>query len=255
MIAANEAVATFFLDREIPTLLRVHEPPDKERLMDFQRYAESVGIHVEIPDEITPEFCQKIINNAKGKSYEHMINTLLLRSMKQAVYSPHNIGHFGLASPKYLHFTSPIRRYPDLIVHRVLKANKRRVRKRPVYTLEQLENIGKHCSERERTAMEAEREMFDRIKVRYMKDKIGEVFQGTITNCTAFGFFVELDELFIDGAVKLVDMADDYYVFDKEAMLLRGRRTGKIYKVGQKIRVRLQSVNIQRRHINFVVEE
>ncbi len=253
MIAANEAVATFLLERDIPVLLRVHEPPDREKLLEFKKYAESVGIHVEIPEEVTPKFCQRVLREAKGKPFEHMINTLLLRSMKQAVYSPDNIGHFGLASPKYLHFTSPIRRYPDLVVHRVLKANRRRIRKRPVYTHERLEVMGRHCSERERTAMEAEREMFDRLKVRYMKDRIGEVFTGTITNCTGFGFFVELDDLFIDGAVKLVDLADDYYVFDKENMELIGRRTGRRFRIGQKVRVRLESVNIHRRHINFVV--
>ena len=253
MIAANEAVATFLIERDCSTLLRVHEPPDMEKLLEFKRYAESVGIAVEIPEEITPGFCQTVLKKARGKSFEHLINTLLLRSMKQAVYSPHNIGHFGLASSKYLHFTSPIRRYPDLVVHRVLKANRRRVRKRPVYTVERLEEMGRHCSGRERTAMDAEREMFDRLKVRYMKDRIGELFHGTITNCTGFGFFVELDDLFIDGAVKLVDLADDYYVFDKENMELRGRKSGRRFRIGQKVKVRLESVNIQRRHINFVV--
>ncbi len=253
MIAANEAVASFLLSRDVPALLRVHEPPDYEKFCDFKRYAESLGLSIDVPEDITPEFCQEIIKRARGKPYEHIINSLLLRSMKQAVYSPHNIGHFGLSSRNYLHFTSPIRRYPDLIAHRILKVNRRRIRKRPVYTVDELETIGTHCSQRERAAMEAEREMFDRLKVRYMKDRVGEVFSGTITNCTGFGFFVELDELFIDGAVKLVDLADDYYIFDKETLSLIGRRTGRQYRVGQKVRVILQSVNIQRRHINFII--
>ena len=255
MIAANEAVADLLIGRGAPTLFRVHDAPDREKLLDFKRFSESVGIHVEIPDKPSPSWCQGILKEARGRPYEHMINTLLLRSMNQAVYSPHNIGHFGLASSRYLHFTSPIRRYPDLVVHRVLKANRRRTRKRPVYATERLEFLGKHCSERERIAMEAEREMFDRLKVRYMADKIGETFTGTITNCTSFGFFVELDEMFIDGAVRLVDLADDYYQFEPESLLLRGRRRGKTYRVGQKVKVKLQSVNIQRRHINFVVVE
>jgi ribonuclease R len=173
--------------------------------------------------------------------------------MKQAVYSDQNIGHFGLASSAYLHFTSPIRRYPDLIVHRILKANMKRTRKNPVYKKEQLETLGQHCSIQERRAMEAEREMFDRLKVRFMADKVGEVFEGIISGVISFGFFVELKDMFISGAVRLVDMVDDYYILDQESQRLVGRRTHKVFQLGQIVRVRVKAVDIAQMHINFEV--
>ena len=253
MIAANEAVASFLSEREIPTLYRIHEEPDRERIAEFVRFVSTLGLEVEMPEELSPLWCKEVLSKAEGTPLRYVVNTLLLRSMKQAVYSPENTGHFGLASSHYLHFTSPIRRYPDLVVHRILKANRRRPRKRPVYTLEELEALGAHTSQRERVAMEAEREMIDRLKVRYMAGHVGETFEGIITSVTSFGFFVELKEMFVDGMVRLVDLADDYYKYDAERYRLVGRRSGRVYQIGQEVRVRLQSVNLARRHINFTV--
>ncbi len=253
MIAANEAVARFLNDRSIPTLYRIHEPPEKDKIEDVVEFLRSLGYNIKVPQKITPFWCQKVLGMVEGRPEEYVVNSMLLRTMNQAIYSPENKGHFGLASPTYLHFTSPIRRYPDLIVHRILKGNMRRVRKRPVYRNEELGGLGQKLSQEERTAMEAEREMLDRLKVRYMEEKIGEIFHGIISSVTSFGMFVELKEILISGLVRLVDMADDYYEFDNKRHILRGRRTGKIYKLGQEVTLRLISVNKARRHINFEI--
>jgi ribonuclease R len=253
MIAANEAVALFLAKKEIPVIYRVHEPPDRDKVNEFVNFGRIMGMDIKVPEKISPKWCQKVLKEASGKPYEYIINTVLLRAMKQAIYSSKNIGHFGLASPTYLHFTSPIRRYPDLIVHRILKANMKRPRKRPVYTEEQLETLGQHCSIRERGGMEAEREMFDRLKVRFMEDKIGEVYEGIISGVISFGFFVELKDMFISGVVRLVDIADDYYVLDQDRQRLVGQRTHKVFYLGQAVRVRVKAVNVVRMHINFEI--
>ncbi len=256
MIGANEAVARFLSERSVPTLYRIHGEPDAEKLKSFVEFVQSLGLNIKTPEKITPKWCQRIIQQVSGKPQEYIVNTILLRTMQQAVYSPENSGHFGLASPTYLHFTSPIRRYPDLIVHRILKGNLRKGRKKPVYEYKKLEEAGQQCSVRERAAMEAEREMLDRLKVRFMADKIGETFEGIVSAVTSFGFFVELKHIFIEGAVRLVDMADDYYEVDLNRHMLIGKRTGWTFQIGQEIKVRVKAVNISRRHINLeVVEE
>ncbi len=255
MIAANEAVARFLSERGIPVLYRIHEPPEREKIDDLVQYLRSLGYNLKTPKKIDPFWFQKILGMVEGRPEEYVINSMLLRSMNQAIYSPENKGHFGLASPTYLHFTSPIRRYPDLVVHRVLKGNLRRIRKRPVYKEEELFPLGEHLSKRERTAMEAEREMLDRLKIRYMEDKIGQEFHGIISGVTSFGMFVELKEILVSGVVRLVDMADDYYEYDSKKHMLIGKRTGKVYRLGQELKLRLISVNKARRHINFEIVE
>ena len=256
MVAANEAVARFLSGRGAPTLYRVHGEPDPDKIRDFVEFARSLGLDLEVPERITPRWCQEVIERVEGMPQEYVVNTVLLRTMQQAVYSPENTGHFGLASSTYLHFTSPIRRYPDLIVHRVLKGNLKKARKRPVYLQEELEEAGANCSARERVALEAEREMLDRLKVRFMAEKVGEVFEGVVSAVTSFGFFVELKEIFVEGAVRLVDMGDDYYEVDLNRHRLIGRRTGRTFQIGQAVKVRVKAVNISRRHINLeIVEE
>ncbi len=255
MIAANEEVARFLYERQIPTLYRIHEPPEREKLDDLVQYMKSLGYNIKVPKKINSFWCQKILGMVEGKPEEYIINSMLLRTMSQAVYSPENIGHFGLASKTYLHFTSPIRRYPDLIVHRILKGNLRRIRKKQVYTEDELLFLGDHLSKRERVAMEAEREMLERLKIRYMEDKIGQVFEGIVSSVTSFGMFVELKEILISGVVRLVDMSDDYYEFDSKRHILRGKRTGKIYRLGQEVKLKLIAVNKARRHINFEILE
>lgn len=255
MIAANEAVADFFAQREIPTLYRVHDKPDLQKMERLLYMLQELGIHMEKLTEITPDWCQAVLQKIKDTDQEYMINTMLLRSMRQAVYQPDNIGHFGLASENYLHFTSPIRRYPDLIVHRTLKANLKKRKKNACYSKEELVTLGNHTTSRERIAMEAEREMLERLKVRFMANKVGESFDGIISAVTSFGFFVELKDMFIEGVVRLVDLTDDYYLFDEGRNKLVGERTHRVFQIGQKVRVRLKEVNIPRRRINFELEE
>ncbi len=253
MIAANEAVARFLEDRGYPFLYRVHEAPEPLKLREFVEFARTLGLDLEVPLEPDPSWVQEVVRLSAGKPYAYLVNMLLLRSMKQAQYSPENIGHFGLASNCYCHFTSPIRRYPDLVVHRVLKAALRR--KRPPYPYEKLTEMGKHLSQRERTAMEAEREMFERVQVRFMRDHLGETFTGIISGVTAFGFFVELEEYFVSGLVRLVDLHDDYYFLDEKNHRLVGRRTGKIFRLGDRVLVRVREVNLRRRQITFELVE
>ncbi len=255
MIAANEAVADRLFSRKIPTLYRTHGEPDRQKIHDFVGFARTLGLDIAIPEEITPRWCQEVLATATRADLDYVINVVLLRSMQQAVYSPENTGHFGLASPAYLHFTSPIRRYPDLIVHRILKANARRTLKHPLYAEEALMYLGGECSKKERNAMEAEREMVERLKVRFMKDRIGETFEGIISGVASFGFFVELREIFIEGAVRLVDLADDYYRLDQARHRLVGERTRRVFQIGDTVTVRVKGVNISRRHINFEVVE
>jgi len=249
MIAANEAVARFLTDKGYPILYRVHEAPDQQKLKEFAEFVATLGLEVKPPPEPEPSWFQQVIQLVEGKPYAYLVNTLLLRTLKQAQYSPENIGHFGLASECYCHFTSPIRRYPDLVVHRALKAALKG--KKPPYKLERLEVMGKHLSERERVAMEAEREMLDRIRVLYMKDHIGEVYHGVISGVTAFGFFVELLEVYVSGVVRLVDLPDDYYILDEKNHRLIGRRTGKVFRIGDQVLVKVKDVNVSRRHVNL----
>ncbi len=249
MIAANEAVAEFLTDKNCPILYRIHEAPDPLKLKEFVEFANTLGLEIEFISDPKPSWFQYIIKIVEDKPYAYLINVLLLRSLKQAKYSPENVGHFGLASECYCHFTSPIRRYPDLIVHRALKAALDE--KKQPYKWSKLEEMGKHLSERERVAMEAEREMLDRIRVRFMLDHIGDEFDGVISGVTAFGFFVELFEIYVSGVVRLVDLPDDYYFLDEKNHRLIGRHTGKIFQIGDLVRVRVKEVNVYRRHINF----
>jgi len=253
MIAANEAVARFLEDRGYPFLYRVHEAPDPLKIREFVEFARTLGLDLEAPVEPTPLWVQEVVRKVQGRPYAYLVNTLLLRSMKQAHYSPENIGHFGLASPCYAHFTSPIRRYPDLVLHRTLKAALRR--KPPPYSYQELVEMGKHLSQRERTALEAEREMLERVQVRFMRDHVGETFTGIISGVAAFGFFVELEEYFVSGVVRLTDLHDDYYFLDEKNHRLVGRRTGRVFQIGQRVRVRIKEVDLRARRIQLELVE
>jgi len=249
MIAANEAVAEYLTKRGYPFLYRIHEKPDPNKFKQLSEIFLAYGIDINHPEELTPHFFQELITKFSGKPYAYLFNFLLLRSLKQARYSPENVGHFGLASTCYCHFTSPIRRYPDLVVHRTLKRALRN--KKPPYKEEELEVMGKFLSERERIAEEAERDILKRFQAFFMKDKIGEVFHGIITGITAFGFFVDLEEYLVSGVVRLIDIKDDYYVLDEKGIALVGKNTGKTFQLGQKVKVKVKEVDLKRFYINF----
>jgi ribonuclease R len=249
MIAANEAVARFMEEKGVPSIYRVHEPPEKEAIDEFRRFISHLGYRMRKDTDQSPKELQKVLFDVKGKPEERMVNQILLRSMKWARYSAKNLGHFGLASDAYTHFTSPIRRYPDLIVHRFLK---RVLSKQEVQIAEEvLANRADHLSDRERVAMEAEREIVDRYRVRFMRDRIGEEFEGIISGVTAFGFFVELKDIFVEGLVRVTSLPDDYYQYHEKQYCLVGERTHKTFRIGDEVKVRVDRVDVERRHIDF----
>ena len=255
MIAANEAVARHLTEKNLSLLYRVHEGPDSDALEALAPFLLSLGYRLPLKREkIAPLEIQKLLESARGEPEERVLNRVLLRSMKQAVYQPENIGHFGLASACYTHFTSPIRRYPDLIVHRMLdralggeklKPNERED------LLRYLQEAGKHTSERERHAMDAEREMVDLKKAQFMMNKIGEEFTGYITTLASFGFFIELDDYFVEGLVKLSSLADDDYDYYEKEYVIQGRRHGRKFRLGDNLRVKVARINAFRSEIDF----
>lgn len=249
MIAANEAIAQFMREQGTASLYRIHEPPLREAADEFRRFISHLGYRMERGAEHSPKEFQRILEEAKGRPEEGIVNHLLLRSMKWAKYSSQNIGHFGLASDAYTHFTSPIRRYPDLIVHRILK--RALLREKVEIPEEELEKKAAHLSQRERVAMEAEREILDRYRVRFMKDKIGEEFDGVISGVTAFGFFVELRDIFVEGLVRVTGLHDDYYHYHEEKYCLVGERTHRRFRIGDPVRVKVERVDVERRQIDF----
>jgi ribonuclease R len=255
MIAANEAVARHLTEKNLPLLYRVHEGPDREALEALAPFLLSLGYRLPLKQErVAPLEIQKLLESARGKPEERVLNRVLLRSMKQAVYQPENIGHFGLASACYTHFTSPIRRYPDLIVHRMfdraLRGDKLKPNEREDL-VRYLQEAGKHTSERERHAMDAEREMVALKKAQFMMNKLGEEFTGFITTLANFGFFVELDDYFVEGLVKLSSLLDDDYDYYEKEYVIKGRRHGKRFRLGDNVRVKVMRINAFRSEIDF----
>jgi len=249
MIAANEAVAHFMEEKGFPFIYRIHEPPKKEAIDEFRRFISHLGYKMKKDSDHSPKEFQRVLSDIRGRPEERVVNQILLRSMKWAKYSAKNLGHFGLASDGYTHFTSPIRRYPDLIVHRLLK---RVLSEKDVKIPEEvLANKAEYLSERERVAMEAEREILNRYRVRFMKDKTGEEFEGIISGVAAFGFFVELKDIFVDGLVRMTSLHDDYYQYHEKRYCLVGERTHKTFRIGDEVRVRVDRVDVERRHIDF----
>jgi ribonuclease R len=249
MIAANEAVAHFMEEKGVPFIYRIHEPPKKEAIDEFRRFVSHMGYKMRKESDHSPKEFQRVLSEMKGRPEERVVNEILLRSMKWAKYSAKNLEHFGLASDGYTHFTSPIRRYPDLIVHRFLKSvlSKKEIK----ISEEILANRADHLSDRERVAMEAEREILGRYRVRFMKGKTGEEFEGVISGVMAFGFFVELKDIFVDGLVRVTSLHDDYYQYHEKKYSLVGERTHKAFRIGDKVRVRVDRVDVERRHIDF----
>ena len=265
MLAANEAVATSFRERGEDTLWRIHDAPDRNRMEQFATLAESYGLRIDIDDARTPQGLKRILERLKGHPAEKPLSFQMLRSLKQATYDVVNIGHFGLASPDYLHFTSPIRRYPDLIDHRLLKSRLaaqgkpaggfRPPPEAPLPDRPTLQKMAADASFAERQAMEVEREVVDLYRAFFLRDRIGDVFDGTISSVMGFGLFVVIDEPFVEGLVRLEALSDDYYVFDETASKLVGRRSGRTFALGDTVKVEVQSVSVVRRKIDFALHE
>jgi ribonuclease R len=252
MIAANEAVALFLGE---PSLLRVHEPPDAAKLAAFRTYLKTLGFDLPREAHRNPRVLREFLDEVRQTPLAPMVQLMLLRSLKQARYAGENLGHYGLATQWYTHFTSPIRRYPDLQVHRLLLS--RLARRKPPFSLdpEDLEAQAAHLTRRERTAIEAEREMLSRMQVRCLAHRLGEIFSGRITGVNAFGFFVSLEEIFAEGLVRLVDLPNDYYRYEESHQRLFGRRTRRIFALGAEVRVKVAHVDIRRRHVNLLLVE
>ncbi|WP_339227407.1 ribonuclease R [Oceanobacillus sp. FSL K6-2867] len=254
MLAANETVAEHFHWLDVPFIHRIHEDPDEGKLEKFFDFLAGLGVSVKgTANEVHPQALQKVLESLEGEPEEMIVSKLMLRSMKQAKYDPQGIGHFGLATEFYTHFTSPIRRYPDLIVHRLIRTyliNQQMDKGTQKHWKEKLPEIARHTSERERRAVDAERDTDDLKKAEFMKDKIGEEFTGVISSVMNFGMFVELENT-IEGLVHVSYLTDDYYHFDERAHALIGERTANIYRIGDEVEVKVVSVNTDEHTVDF----
>lgn len=259
MILANVSAAKTLAKHKAEALYRVHAEPDPDRLTSFLSYLGEVGITHHIRHDVTPQDLTEVITKIQGRADQELIQTMLLRSMKQAVYDHENIGHFGLALDAYAHFTSPIRRYPDLVVHRALKAivDKQNQRKNTSggksYSVAEVEALGEQCSMAERRADDATRDVSDWLKCEFMLDHVGDTFDGVIASVTNFGFFVRLPEFHIDGLVHITSLDSDYYRYDEVKQHLIGDNSGIIYRLGDQLEVKVASVNLDERKIDFIL--
>ena len=254
MIAANVEAAKFLGGKGVDTLYRTHPTPDMDRMEELSKFLNLHGLSLGRYKKLTSKLFAKVIEEAKETDYSEMIETVILRSMSRAVYSPDNVGHFGLAHENYAHFTSPIRRYPDLLVHRgirhLIEGGKA---KDFAYNEKAMEALGVHCSMTERRADDATREATDWLKCEFMSERVGEVFEAIITSVQDFGIFVEIPQYKIEGLVHVTALDNDYYQYDRERQWLRGEHSGKTYKLRDDVKVKLTEVNMVERQMAFEV--
>ncbi|MDE2234701.1 MAG: ribonuclease R [Gammaproteobacteria bacterium] len=252
MVAANVEAAHFLEKHKLPSLYRVHAGPDPDGLQEVRQFLGSLGLSLGGGQKPQAMHYARLLDKVKARPDKSLIETVLLRSLSQAVYSPDNIGHFGLALGHYAHFTSPIRRYPDLLVHRGIRHVLRGGNDRNFYySLQQMLHLGSHCSMTERRADEATRDATDWLKAEYMRDKVGEEFDGFITSVLPFGLFVQLKELFVEGLIHVTSLPSDYYSFDAAGHRMVGERSGRVFRLTDVIRVRVSGVNLEEHKIDF----
>jgi ribonuclease R len=249
MLAANVCAAEFLSKAEHPVLYRVHEGPTPERLENLRAVLKDFALSLGGGESPTAKDYAVLSQQVKERPYASLLQTSMLRSMQQAIYSPDNKGHFGLAYEHYTHFTSPIRRYPDLVTHRSIRA----ILTGQVYEIENWRQLGEHCSGNERRADEANRDVEAWLKCYFMQDKVGEVYAGTVSGVTGFGLFVTLDDVATDGLIHISDLGEDYFRFDKVRHLLLGERTGVAYRLGDKVWVKVVRVDMEQSKIDFVM--
>jgi ribonuclease R len=250
MLAANVCASDFLRQNEQPMLYRIHEGPTPEKLQALHEFLKGFGLNLTGGDEPHARDYAKLLARVRDRPDAQLLQTVMLRSLQQAVYSPDNVGHFGLAYESYTHFTSPIRRYPDLLVHRAIKAVLARKRYEPGNWHE----LGAHCSMTERRADEATRDVAAWLKCYYMQDKIGETFEGSISGVTAFGAFVALDGVYVEGLVHISELGRDYFHYDAGKHQLMGERTKKRYRLGDRVRVKVARVDLDTTKIDFVFD-
>ncbi|PVX41463.1 RNAse R [Pasteurella langaaensis DSM 22999] len=260
MILANIAAANFMERADEPALYRIHAGPSEEKLTAFRAFLGECGLSLEGGMKPSTADYAKLLTQVKERPDHELIQTMLLRSLSQAVYDADNIGHFGLALEQYAHFTSPIRRYPDLTLHRGIKyllAKEKGAKRKTTetggyhYSIDEMDELGAHCSMTERRADDATREVADWLKCEFMQDHIGDEFDGVISSVTGFGFFVRLDDLFIDGLVHVSTLSNDYYQFDAAGQRLIGENSGMLYRLGDRVRVRVEAANLEQRQVDF----
>ena len=258
MITANIAAADFLAQHDMPTLYRVHQGPGVEKLEGLRDFLAELGLSLGGGDAPEPKHYAKLLSTVRERPDAHLIQTVMLRSLKQAVYSPENLGHFGLALEAYAHFTSPIRRYPDLLVHRAIKHVLQNGEvKTFAYNTEAMLHFGEHCSMTDRRADEATRDAIDWLKCEYMMDKVGDEFDGIVSSATSFGLFVELNEIYVEGLIHVTSLPNDYYHFDPVTHRLTAERTGRSFRLGDQVRVKVVRVDLDERKIDFdlIVED
>jgi ribonuclease R len=257
MLLANETVAAHLVEQDVPALHRVHEPPDVKKVADFEEFISTLGYGLGGGATPQPKHFQKLVDRIRGTPEERPIAALMLRTMQKAKYDAASLGHFGLAAEHYTHFTSPIRRYPDLVVHRMLRESRHGAigAARREDLTDDMPETARHTSEMERRADEAERELLQWKKVRFMADKVGDEFEGYITGVAPYGLFVELIEHYVEGMVHVSSMADDYYRFVEQHHSLRGENTRKVYRLGDKVLVQVVRVDMERRQVDFGLVE
>lgn len=252
MIAANVQAAKFLRRHRMPALYRVHPKPDPDRFDELRQYLLTLGLKVPHPDHVEPRQFNQLLRQVKGRPDSASISMAMLRSLTHAEYTPVNIGHFGLSLDAYAHFTSPIRRYPDLLVHRairhIVRGNKPG---RYHYDVKTMERLGAITSAHERRAEEATRDVEAWLKCEYMESRTGQEFDGVITGVTNFGLFVQINDLLIDGLVHVTSLANDYYHFEPGSQHLVGERSGKTYRLGEAMRVQVHRVDLETRRIDF----
>lgn len=256
MLVANETVAEHFHWMELPFIYRIHEDPKPEKLQRFFEFVTNFGLVIKgTGNSVHPKALQEILKSIEGLPEEPVISTMLLRSLQQAKYYPESLGHFGLSADYYTHFTSPIRRYPDLIVHRLIRTyliNGDTSKETVVHWNSVMDEIAEHTSERERRAVDAERDTDALKKAQFMSDKIGEEFIGMVSSITNFGIFVELPNT-VEGLVHISNMTDDYYRFEDRMMTMIGERTGRQFRIGDEVKIRVSNVNIEESAIDFEI--
>jgi ribonuclease R len=235
-----------------PFFYRIHGEPDLEKLTNIQETAKPLGINFSLKGRVSAKQINDLLKQVEGTSLENIINGLVLRSMAKAEYSPKNIGHFGLGFSHYAHFTSPIRRYPDVIVHRLLK---RYNSGSTEYTFDQLIESGEHCSERERFAVEAERDSVKLKQVEFLSERLGETFEGTISGVTENGIYVQINDIYCEGMVRVSEIKDDYYIYHPKLHCLTGRSKGKNYRLGDTIKVKVTRTDLEKRQIDLVLSD
>ena len=247
MLSANVCAADFLLDNQGDGLFRNHETPTPEKLENLRGFLLEFGLSLSGGDSPTSKDYGELIKKVTGRPDEHLLQTVLLRSMQQAVYSNENKGHFGLAYEAYTHFTSPIRRYPDLIVHRAIKEKLRKVKS----SINNISQIAMHCSGTERKADDATRDVESWLKCYFMQDKVGQIFEGTVAGVTGFGLFVELDDIFIEGLLHVTELGSDYFTYDKQKHAMVGERSSTQYRLGDRLKVKVARVDLETSKIDF----